>query len=109
MGKFTFICEEYFGELVTYGCDQMANELWTKPVDTPLDPIEYAELLELQAKHIREYFFKKDAAVFLHEAHRRNGFNRKLITVKEFKEFFGTELYASKAAVDNFYSTYKEE
>lgn len=106
MGKFTFVCKEHFGELVTYGCDQMSGELWSKTTNTPLDPISYAQLLELQAAHIRDYCYKKDAAVFLNEAHKRNGFTSRLMTVKEFKEFFGTDLYVSKAAVDKFYENH---
>ncbi len=60
MGKFTFVCKEHFGELVTFGCDQMAPQLWRTPINTPLDPIDYAILLEMQAAHIRECIQDKE-------------------------------------------------
>lgn len=104
MGKFTFVAKEHFGELVTYGCDQMAPELWRKTTNTPLEPLEYAELLELQAAHIREYMYQKEeTTMFLQAQHKKNGIELWPFTVKAYQDHYKVDSFNAHHIVKIFY------
>lgn len=104
MGKFTFVAEEHFGELVTYGCNQMAKELWEESRGTKIDAIRFAEILELQAAHIREYMYQEEeTTMFLQAQHKKNGIELWPFTVKAYQDHFKVDSFNAHHIVKTFY------
>lgn len=102
MGKHTFICKEYFGELVTYGCNQMSPTLKLWSGRKSIDPIVYAELLEAQALHIRKYCFIKER----YDVDGINGVDMWPFTVAAFQKQFNTGHLEAIAFVKQLYEVF---